>query len=482
MKIEVAHFSPDVSTAIESLVDFLDERFSTSVDATPSSFEQFETELRGLTMALERACHGQELERFDVDAPGLEVNGVGYRRTSQSTVPVTTLAGTVPVRQTVYRQRGGRGGKSVGAVALQAGLIGGNTTVAAARLLCHLVAEMPPSDAVAVLNEFGAVCVSTSTLDRLPKRIDEMWEQRSDELYEFVRVAEAPTLPNAEAVDSIVVSLDGVMVPMKDAEPDPKKSDSTGYREASAATVQLLGTDGERLHVIRFARMPEAHKVSLTTQLQAEIEALLLRYPTATLHAVADGARENWRILGDIEQALGRSFDSQLVDFYHAVEHLCAGLAAVGADEDQVKLKRRELRDRPGAASAVLVELAQYRAALNLPSGDPDAKPLDEQITYFTNNYERMDYAETAASGLPIGSGVQEAACKTLVVERLKQSGMSWRHRGGQAILTLRSLLQSKRFAHAWRTLTNVLTNDVRPVAKPHRKRPAPPSSIRKCG
>jgi hypothetical protein len=51
---------------------------------------------------------------------------------------------------------------------------------------------------------------------------------------------------------------------------------------------------------------------------------------------------------------------------------------------------------------------------------------------------------------LPIGSGVVEAACKTLVTQRRKDSGMAWTMAGGQAILTLRSLLQSGRRGQAW--------------------------------
>jgi hypothetical protein len=39
-----------------------------------------------------------------------------------------------------------------------------------------------------------------------------------------------------------------------------------------------------------------------------------------------------------------------------------------------------------------------------------------------------------------------EAACKTLVTERMKRSGMRWREAGGQAILTLRGWVQSDRF------------------------------------
>ena len=61
-----------------------------------------------------------------------------------------------------------------------------------------------------------------------------------------------------------------------------------------------------------------------------------------------------------------------------------------------------------------------------------------------------MRYADLQARNLPIGSGVVEAAWKTLVSQRLKRAGMRWRTEGGQAILTFRALCQSARFARAW--------------------------------
>ena len=64
-----------------------------------------------------------------------------------------------------------------------------------------------------------------------------------------------------------------------------------------------------------------------------------------------------------------------------------------------------------------------------------------------------MCYAEYLRQGLPIASGVIEASCKTLVTQRLKQSGMAWTQTGGQAILTLRSLIQSDRWKPAWELL-----------------------------
>ena len=56
-----------------------------------------------------------------------------------------------------------------------------------------------------------------------------------------------------------------------------------------------------------------------------------------------------------------------------------------------------------------------------------------------------MDYAEYRRQNLPIGSGVVEAACKTVVGHRLKRSGMRWSLEGGQSILNLRTIALSRR-------------------------------------
>ena len=72
-----------------------------------------------------------------------------------------------------------------------------------------------------------------------------------------------------------------------------------------------------------------------------------------------------------------------------------------------------------------------------------------------------MQYAAAKAHNLPIGSGVVEAACKTLATQRLKRSGMRWRHPGGQAILTFRALAQSDRFDAAWSLLSSTYRKTV---------------------
>src|SRR5439155_705497 len=69
---------------------------------------------------------------------------------------------------------------------------------------------------------------------------------------------------------------------------------------------------------------------------------------------------------------------------------------------------------------------------------------------YFRTNRARMRYADLKARGLPIGSGVVEAACKTLVTQRMKNRGMRWTTAGAQAVLTPRGWDQSDRFDEAW--------------------------------
>ena len=70
-------------------------------------------------------------------------------------------------------------------------------------------------------------------------------------------------------------------------------------------------------------------------------------------------------------------------------------------------------------------------------------KMLEKARTYFKNHWHQMIYAEALEKNLPIGSGVTEAACKTLVKQRMCRSGMRWKEQGASMLLTLRSLVKS---------------------------------------
>ena len=221
-------------------------------------------------------------------------------------------------------------------------------------------------------------------------------------------------------------------------------------------TLSFYDAEGERLSTVRLARMPEKHKATLKDTLSQELAAVLGQRPDLTLVKLADGAKDNWSYLGAIlPQGI------EIIDFYHACEHLKAAFdAAYGENGSRSKAQfekyRHLLRDEGDGVEKVIRALAHLRDA------HPRKRKLSTELAYFRRYRYRMRYAKAQAQNLPIGSGVVEAACKTLATERMKRSGMRWRQAGGQAILTLRALHQSERFARGWKLLSSTYKRTVR--------------------
>ena len=75
---------------------------------------------------------------------------------------------------------------------------------------------------------------------------------------------------------------------------------------------------------------------------------------------------------------------------------------------------------------------------------------VEKELGYFEVNQKRMKYAEWMAQGLFVGSGVIEAGCKTIIGQRLKQSGMHWTVKGANEIIALRCCQVSGRWEEFW--------------------------------
>jgi hypothetical protein len=191
--------------------------------------------------------------------------------------------------------------------------------------------------------------------------------------------------------------------------------------------------------------------------------------PDLTLVKLADGAEAKWRFLSQLDLAAvpeGTIRQVEIVDFYHAAEHLktaCDATWGEGSPQSKAEFARlRTLLEEAEDGVDRVIGSLQYRAGR---AKGARRKRIRRELTYFRNQRHRMAYARYQAAGLPIASGVVEAACKTLATQRLKRSGMAWLHAGGQAILTLRSLIQSGRWSVAWSLLSRAFHT---PVGVPH--------------
>ncbi len=452
------------SPALQRLGQFVRDQACAWQSATPS-FEQFEHDLHDQVMALERELLAAELARYDVDAEQIEVEGVGYHAVWVDTETYLTAAGEVRVERHLYRPAG-HNAKSICPLELRVGIVDGYWTPRAARQGVWVMAQLTPGDAEALFVELGAMAPSRSTLDRLPRELSRRWETNRETWEGALRAQE--TIPQAAV--SVALSLDGVMVAMKakaaervakQAEAGKHASGPAGRQEAACGTVSLYDAEGERLQTIRYARMPESKKVILQSQLQGEIEALAALRPDLRRVHLADGAETNWERLAEIEGALGlppgRWVD--IVDFYHGCDHLKNGCDAIWGEStprSQAEFLRLKtlLKDADGGADRII---RTFKHHASRATGNRQ-KRIQAELTYFRNQRPRMNYPEYLRQHLPIASGVVEAACKTLVTQRLKCSGMAWSGAGGQAILTFRSLIQSERWSPAW----NLLAADFR--------------------
>lgn len=153
---------------------------------------------------------------------------------------------------------------------------------------------------------------------------------------------------------------------------------------------------------------------------------------------VADGAPWIWNW---IEECYGEA--TQVLDFYHAVEHLAAFAKVYFISKEERKSwlssqKNSLLNDQ-------VMDMIQEIDQLPKSTVKVD-KVRKSLLTYLRNNEDRMQYKTYLDSGISIGSGAIESAHRTVVQKRLKQSGQRWTLDGAQKIVDLRVVQASQQW------------------------------------
>jgi len=144
----------------------------------------------------------------------------------------------------------------------------------------------------------------------------------------------------------------------------------------------------------------------------------------------------------------GNQVNSPIVDLFHAYEHLTAIAQIRWGQEAKAPKAWRDLLEAGDISRLV------RQAGQQLPASAKSKKSLLKQLGYFEKNAPQMRYAEYREKKFFVGSGVVEAGCRTVIGERLKQSGMRWSVRGANAIIALRCCILSGRFEDFWASRT----------------------------
>jgi hypothetical protein len=279
------------------------------------------------------------------------------------------------------------------------------------------------------------VFLSPATLERLSVAMGQSLSEEQKQKAQDHRNARLPQ-PAIKPIRRLYVGMDGTFVPLRDAW---QRDGSQGklrcrFGECKIGVVYQTHQD----------RQGKDKGVQLSDYVATLGGVEVLEPLLGTLaHQQGHHAAKEVVVLGDgapwIWQVAAKQFPGavQIVDFFHACDHLSAYAEArfgKGSPEGQVWQKARQEQLKSGQWEQVLLAIRQWR-----PSNEAKRKVRKDTYLYFTTNAQRMRYQTFLEKGYHIGSGVIEAGCKHIIGQRLDQAGMHWRPESAEAIATLRA-------------------------------------------
>ena len=469
--------SPEDSKRLEQATKVLRELVE-NVLPEGSSFEDYERAVLEITNEIAR----RELERklqtlADRHAPALWIHHNNdwhgwreegpreYRRHLPGTVTYHSLVGGLTVRRYTYRECY-RNGVTYVPLELDAGLME-HMTPGLARHLALGFSHLPVRQVEAMLWAAGRRPPSRSTLDRSARDIGAYAVAANDEIEPLVRAEE--TVP--KDAHAIVLGLDRTGVAMRNSDcsgvgrfvhrdlrrPRPKPTShvrsakGVSWRMDYIATVAFVDAEGRRIDSRQYRLQGAADPVHVVDRMMADVTHALVQRPTLKVSIVQDGAPELWKLLRAKLKAHPSIRDwHEVLDWYHVDERIGQCLDLWTNDPRQRAVQRarwhRMLLEHEDGPDMFLRSLRRMARTVE---GDDHLAMLGH-CDFFAKRRSLLRYPLTRRCGLPIGSGITEGACKSLVGTRAKRSGQHWTQRGLTAALHLRSIEQSGRFDRYW--------------------------------
>ncbi len=369
---------------------------------------------------------GEALKQFDTDGSPLVVGSTRWTSKGSEPKAYQTPYGEVSVARHVYQT--GEGGATFCPLERDARIIL-TSTPRFAMQISHKYGEGPAGRVVKDFTQNHGRPIAESFVQNTAAAVAAV-VQAKEEQWHYA----TPKL--LEPICTIAVGVDGTcMFVVED-----------GPRQAMVGSISLYDKEGERQHTIYLSATPEYGKATFYQRVAREIEHVKQLYPQAHRTGVADGSEDNWTFLRQYTQ-------DECVDFYHATSYLywvakAAQPRSPEARQAWLDDRCHKLKHEKGYAKKVLEEMQ------GLPVeglSEIVREQLEKAKTYFTNHHEQMKYAERLAANLPIGSGVTEAACKTIVKMRMCRGGAKWKEQGAAAVLSLRTLIYTEgRWEQFW--------------------------------
>lgn len=315
---------------------------------------------------------------------------------------------------------------------------------------CLLAVFVPYETACRLLEQLAQVTLTQSTLWNWVQHVGQRAQSQIEDELAGVSTGVLPKAePLAAGLDlaPLVIGADGVMVPFRPHPGSPKGK--TRWREVKVAILARLD---ERLSrrgepVTRLAQRRLVAVLGTIDDLSPRLWVEAVRQQVGTAVRVvwlSDGGRGFWTVFQRCFQSVRVT---AILDFYHAAQNLHKAAAAwldgrTRACREWFSTQRHRLRH--GQEQQVLTELTTLVNTKSLPKSAE--KILSNVYKYLRTHEDHIHYDQFKTSGLPIGSGLVESACKWLIQQRFKGVGMRWSEPGFNHLLHLRLAWVNQRF------------------------------------
>ena len=319
------------------------------------------------------------------------------------------------------------------------------------RQTARLGAKQPFREVAKDLKELAGIHISRKDAERIAENVGEDMERWTEAERERLRFTEPPPSEGSKNIDTLYIEYDGTGVPMTKAEvagrKGKQKDGSAKTREAKLGCVFTQTDFDEKGRPIRDAASTSfVGAIEPAAQFGQRIYAEAVRrglFESQRVVILSDGAE--W-----IKNIAGTHFGhaTHIIDLYHAREHLI-DLCKLLFDRNITSLNRYKDRWWEYLDDGNIEKLVEEARNL-LPKNPKEGKDARREIGYFDKNKKRMRYAKFKDQGMFVGSGVVEAGCKSVIGQRLKQSGMEWSVRGANAVIALRCTAISGRTEDYW--------------------------------
>ena len=248
----------------------------------------------------------------------------------------------------------------------------------------------------------------------------------------------------------VVISTDGGRVRIRRKKRGPKTQKGrnryyTGWKEPKLLNIYIADENGRKSQ--------EFQPFIDGTMKGPDTIFMLINYylsklgitQAAALLFVADGAHWIWnrieKLVKDLHIDVKKVYE--LLDFYHAVEHLgtVASLRkSWSAEEKRRWIKKHRSLLKKGRVTEVVDAVKAICRGRN-------SDEIRRERDYFVRNRERMNYPLMEQMKLPLGSGSMESSVRRVINLRMKGPGIFWLEESAEAMLLLRSFYKAGRWS-----------------------------------